>query len=540
MPINYEALSSSNPLALKCTYAVRLNGLAAKDAVSGVAVSSTGTVAIVAGAYGNGLASNGVFGDQVSSNKDPDVIFPATKATIALITQRRGATTGQPAFGYNDGATSRVLCHLPYAPDGNIHWDYGSATTGRLSVSGQTFNTTTADKFLFVAGPTKGREIWRNGTKIGANTGVTGTRPPSDLIFQVIGNLPLTEPETNIHYYLAVFNDELSDAEAASWFSNPDQIFANTDLSITAPFFINSNTFFSATLSQAGPVQTLTAPLHVNPNVFFNAELALGSIELSAPFHVNPNVFFNPTLNQTGSQTIIAPFHVNPNVFFSAELRQTQTLTTPFHVNSNVFFNATLNQSGAAQTLTAPFHVNPNIFFDATLNQAGGLQTLTAPLFINPNVFFGATLAQASNVVITPPFFINQGVFFNPALLGGLQIAELPLPSYTVFSRNALYYHRAPSIRPKTPLEIIAVCFDFTDVLDAIDAIDSVAISVSKGADANVAQMLLYGPTIYQSKSVIQLVRNGVSGVEYLIKALVVNGAEKHELACRLLVKDFL
>jgi hypothetical protein len=92
------------------------------------------------------------------------------------------------------------------------------------------------------------------------------------------------------------------------------------------------------------------------------------------------------------------------------------------------------------------------------------------------------------------------------------------------------------NIDPKDPVEIIPVTFNFGKLVSQIDTA-VVSISVIEGTDENVQSMILGQ---YQITGAIlkQLIRNGVNGARYLIKAVVTDsGGLKYALACYMTVK---
>lgn len=88
----------------------------------------------------------------------------------------------------------------------------------------------------------------------------------------------------------------------------------------------------------------------------------------------------------------------------------------------------------------------------------------------------------------------------------------------------------------KAPDEIIAVSFDFARLVDSIDSVVSVSVTVYKGTDASASAMILNSPII-SGTVVSQLLQNGVNGVYYKVRALVLVGQQKYGLAAILPVR---
>jgi hypothetical protein len=94
----------------------------------------------------------------------------------------------------------------------------------------------------------------------------------------------------------------------------------------------------------------------------------------------------------------------------------------------------------------------------------------------------------------------------------------------------------ATNIDPKDPVEIIPVTFNFGKLISQIETV-VVTISVVEGTDNDVANMI-FGSYQVSGSTLKQLIRNGVHGTRYLIKAVVTDsGGLKYALACYMTVK---
>lgn len=91
----------------------------------------------------------------------------------------------------------------------------------------------------------------------------------------------------------------------------------------------------------------------------------------------------------------------------------------------------------------------------------------------------------------------------------------------------------------KTSAEVVPVSFNFSKLTPGPSAItvDSVDVSVYSGTDTAVGAMKFGVPTIVGT-TVIQLVQNGVHGVQYMVKAIVSYNLEKYEMASLLPVNN--
>lgn len=154
---------------------------------------------------------------------DADDILPTDRATI-LMYRRSRDTTGRVSmlFGYDAGTTDRVLAHAPYS-DGTCYFDFGNNTAGSGRTSVAFVKSTLPETLAFVAGPTKGREIWRNGLRLVNNTSATATRSTTSKGFS-LGSADrniTTGVDTDEIYLVLVSRREWSDAEIIEWSRAP-------------------------------------------------------------------------------------------------------------------------------------------------------------------------------------------------------------------------------------------------------------------------------------------------------------------------------
>lgn len=158
-----------------------------------------------------------------------DAIFQSLSTTTMFVFRRSRDTTLRASMlcGSASATISQtVLAHAPYS-DGNIYFDFGgSGASTRIST---TFaKSTSPETLVFIAGPNKGREIWRNGVKIAGNVTLTGTRTSSATGFGVGGNGSSAIGQDNDDVYLlGVVVREWSDAEVRTFAANPWGIFTH-------------------------------------------------------------------------------------------------------------------------------------------------------------------------------------------------------------------------------------------------------------------------------------------------------------------------
>ena len=219
----------TNPLMRGCTLLSLCESINPLEYVRNYRAGSTGSLANVStGRLGRGdsVTSNALNRTVLCPNGDR--VFPnSSQATIVHVRRKTDTTTRQSVTFYNGGAAAdRTLVHAPWS-DGTIYFDFGNATdgSGRTFLAGQTW-TTNVDYFIFVAGQTKGREIWRNGVKIKNNTTAKATRPSNTGEYGIGGNAAGTFSDIEEFYLHAVFNAEWTDRQCLEWFANPWQLFA--------------------------------------------------------------------------------------------------------------------------------------------------------------------------------------------------------------------------------------------------------------------------------------------------------------------------
>lgn len=155
---------------------------------------------------------------------DADVLFSsgtANTGTFAVLRRSRDTTVRVGAlFGYNGSSSDRVLAYAPYS-DGNLYWDFGNATAGSGRLSFAFTKSTEWETLIFVAGGSKGREVWRNGVRIGSNTSANASKGSTSTAFH-LGSPDGTNTCDNDDIALFVASSVAwSDAECIAWCRNP-------------------------------------------------------------------------------------------------------------------------------------------------------------------------------------------------------------------------------------------------------------------------------------------------------------------------------
>lgn len=140
-----------------------------------------------------------------------------TAATTFAVLRRCIDTTNRDStiFGYQLSNTDVVQAVVPFT-DGNLYFDYGDNSVGRVSV---TYTKDTAwETLVFVAGPRKGREIWRRGVKLLGNTSANSARPATTAEFNLGAKASGTSSGDNQEIALFAVSDyEWSDAQIQAW-----------------------------------------------------------------------------------------------------------------------------------------------------------------------------------------------------------------------------------------------------------------------------------------------------------------------------------
>jgi len=132
----------------------------------------------------------------------------------------------------------------------------------------------------------------------------------------------------------------------------------------------------------------------------------------------------------------------------------------------------------------------------------------------------------------------NFSVTVSPA---PTQLPDVPdNAKYTVvaITRNyTIKYRLVVTLTTKAPSEYITLRFKFSNLVSAIDTVESVSIQVASGIDPAVASMLV-GNNSKNGTNVYQLVKGGVNGVVYIVRANIIRGTERFSLAAYLPVLE--
>lgn len=187
---------------------------------------SSGTINTGIGGGGRSVnfPSNQVGCSLIIANNAFDVFASTTTASILIVRQSlasniysSGWTT---SFGYNQSASDRILAHMP-GGDGYVYFDFGGNDSARrIKTTFTVAKSTDLEVWCFVAGPNKGREIWRNGIKLAGNASINGALSANTAALR-LGAMPFDYCDKEHVYLFAVGVSEWSDFQIKTLSANP-------------------------------------------------------------------------------------------------------------------------------------------------------------------------------------------------------------------------------------------------------------------------------------------------------------------------------
>ena len=209
------------------------NGLASKTLIRGFTPTAYVPSAVAVGYSENGAGARFLSNTQnngIAIASSADDIFPdLTQASIFVM--RKSADTVLRAStlfgaGVTVGSNNRIILHAPYS-DGITWFEYGdNTTTNKISIGG-TVKTTNTEKFALIAGPRKGREIWRNGVKVIGDTSKNAARISNTNPFRIgsVGDNPTVPSDIETVSLVIIGKKEWPDWAIKTLSDNPWQIF---------------------------------------------------------------------------------------------------------------------------------------------------------------------------------------------------------------------------------------------------------------------------------------------------------------------------
>ena len=196
-------------------------------------------------------------------------------------------------------------------------------------------------------------------------------------------------------------------------------------------FYTNTNTFYTPTITQTSPTQTLTPDLYTNTNTFYTPDVTQtgGGQNLDPALYTNTNTFYSATVTTTYALT--AARYDNTNTFYSATVTTTRTLAPALYTNTNTFYSPVV--STGANNLVPDLYTNTNTFYSATATAA---YTLAPALYTNTNTFYSATVTPGTETLL-PSLYTNTNAFYSPTVIQGAGNQNLLPDLYT--NTNAFY-----------------------------------------------------------------------------------------------------
>lgn len=254
---------------------------------------------------------------------DGDNLFPnASQTTIAILRRCRDTTARDATLAAYDGggASDRVKIYAPYS-DGNLYWDFGTSTLGVGRVSVAFTKTTEWETLVFVAGGGKGREVWRNGTRIVSNTSATASRSSTTAAYCIGAYDASHNADAEDVALLAIASVAWSDAEIRAWSAAPyAQTFAPEARRIWVPVSAGGGASGSSattnavdTSSAAGTTTVVgtSARTHADDTSSASGEVGSGASGTSATVNAGDTAAASGTTTIVGSA---GPSNANDSV----------------------------------------------------------------------------------------------------------------------------------------------------------------------------------------------------------------------------------
>lgn len=194
-------------------------------------VTPPSTITSGAGMPGIAARFSDTFDEKIQIAADGAEVLGTTATTIAIWRRFHDTTARAAASFWFGSGSDRCYAAAPYS-DGIIYWDFGDwagSPGGRLTVS---YTKDTAwETIVFVAGPNKGREIWRRGQRIAANSSLTAARSLGGNPLSMGGDTAASSSSDLVDVaQFIVSNKEWSDAQILDWCSNPNSVYGGARL----------------------------------------------------------------------------------------------------------------------------------------------------------------------------------------------------------------------------------------------------------------------------------------------------------------------
>lgn len=195
----------------------------------------------------------------IIANNAFDVFASTTTASILIVRQSLASniySSWTTSFGYNQSGSDRILAHMP-GTDGYAYFDFGGSDSARrIKTTFTVAKSTDLEVWCFVAGPNKGREIWRNGIKLAGNASINGALSANTAALR-LGAMPSDYCDAEHIYLFAVGISEWSDLTIKKLSSNPFRILRKKNTSIY--FDVGAGTPAGAVLEGAATASAASA-----------------------------------------------------------------------------------------------------------------------------------------------------------------------------------------------------------------------------------------------------------------------------------------
>lgn len=155
----------------------------------------------------------------------PDTFIRDGSQATFFCVRRCHDTTGRQASLFGYVALRRIQVHCPFN-DGNAYWDFSNGTGGSGRLITAFTKTTNVEVLVFIAdAAAKGREIWRDGTRIASSPSTAATwasEATGNFFLGAAGTVQSDNEDIHLWGYVA---RAWSDSEVMEFSSNPWQIF---------------------------------------------------------------------------------------------------------------------------------------------------------------------------------------------------------------------------------------------------------------------------------------------------------------------------
>lgn len=204
------------------------------DALSGKRYTQSANVSNWITKEGKGVAWTPAAESYIEIAADADDVLDTVNCTMIIATVRTAATlTAGITYGYvSTPSDNRCQLHLPYT-NGILYWDFGTSTTGRVSVDVSSYMAAGTVNIWGVSAGKRGREIWNNSKLLASDVSKTAVRPATSEPFWVgsaAKSVAMAASSNVAPYHVDTLfflsREELSQDALAELTGSPNRIFA--------------------------------------------------------------------------------------------------------------------------------------------------------------------------------------------------------------------------------------------------------------------------------------------------------------------------